>query len=159
MPADRLCCFFLGGASDEVVADLINNLKKNIKGICVKGHFVPPMVEKIDGSLKEDIIAGINRCKPDIVWVGLSAPKQETWISENIESIDAYMACGIGAVFDFYSNKVKRAPRWLQNSGLEWFYRMISEPKRLMKKYFIYNSKFIVLAIKYLLGKKFKKNV
>jgi len=153
---EGLSCFFLGGINEKLILDLIENLKKNFKNIKIAGYYIPPFVEKIEGKLNEEIISKINEAKPDVVWVGVSAPKQEIWIYENLEKINTYMACGVGAVFDFYSKRIKRAPNLLQEMGLEWFYRIICEPRRLLKKYFIYNTKFILLVLKTLIKKGFK---
>jgi len=145
---EKMSCFFMGGESREVVGTMIGNLKKKYANLEIKGFFVPPFVEKIEGSLKDEINKEINNKKPDVVWVGLSAPKQEIWIYDNLESLDIMMACGVGAVFNFYAGKVKRAPVWVQKIGMEWFYRILAEPKRLLKKYLVYNTKFMGLVIR-----------
>lgn len=157
--------FFLGGESKEVVLKIIERLNKDFKNIKVKGFFVPPFSESFSEEINNKIIEKINGCKPDILWVGLSAPKQEIWIYENLGRLNIKMACGIGAVFNFYSGQIKRAPIWMQKVGLEWLYRLCSEPKRLFKKYLIYNTKFVILILRDLVKrfcsiykKKFNKN-
>ena len=143
---EKMSCFFMGGESKEVVRDMIENLKKKYVNLDIKGFYVPPFVEIIEGNLKDDINKEINNKKPDVVWVGLSAPKQEIWIYNNLESLETIMACGVGAVFNFYAGKVKRAPGWIQKIGMEWFYRLLAEPKRLLSKYLVYNTKFVGLV-------------
>ncbi|MBA7682914.1 N-acetylglucosaminyldiphosphoundecaprenol N-acetyl-beta-D-mannosaminyltransferase [subsurface metagenome] len=113
-------------------------------------------MDSFTDEIDNKIIDMINRCKPDILWVGLSAPKQEKWIYKNIDKLNIKMACGIGAVFNFYSGYVKRAPKWMQKIGLEWFYRIIAEPKRLLKKYLVYNTKFILLVFRDIFGRVFR---
>jgi len=148
MDREKMSCFFFGGENEEVVKKVISRLREDFSGIKVKGYFVPPFLPEFNGGIKKEIADVINTKKPDIVWVGLSAPKQEKWIYDNIDNLDIGMACGIGAAFNFYSSSVRRAPKWMQKSGFEWLYRAFAEPKRLMKKYFIYNTKFIILVLK-----------
>ena len=150
---ERMSCFFMGGESREVVMDMIKNLKKKYANIDIKGFYIPPFVEKIEGNLKDEINREINNKKPDVVWVGLSAPKQEIWIYDNLENLETMMACGVGAVFNFYAGKVKRAPGWIQKIGMEWFFRLLAEPKRLLKKYLVYNTKFAWLVIRDILNR------
>ena len=106
--------------------------------------------------VNKSVIKMINDLNPDVLWVGLSSPKQEKWIYENIKKIDIKMACAVGAVFDFYSGEIKRAPAWMQKIWLEWLFRMVMEPRRLFKKYLIYNNKFMILVFKDFINKKFK---
>jgi len=148
--------YFLGGESNEILDKIKNRVSKEFKNIRVKGYYCPPFMENFTGEVNELMINKINECEPDILWVGLSAPKQEKWIYRNIEKLNIKMAAGIGAVFNFYSGSVRRAPYWMQKAGLEWLYRIYAEPKRLFKKYMIYNTKFIILVLKDLLKRGFK---
>jgi len=140
--------FFFGGTDDMVLAGVKNRLGKDFKNIEVKGLLCPPFMDTFPDEFDDYVIDMINNCKPDILWVGLSAPKQEKWIYKNIGRLDIKMAFGIGAAFNFYANMVKRAPVWMQKAGLEWLFRMFAEPKRLFKKYMVNNTKFIYLVIK-----------
>ena len=140
--------FFFGGTDDLVLAGVKNRLGKDFKNIEVKGLLCPPFMNTFPDEFDDYVIDIINNCKPDILWVGLSAPKQEKWIYKNIGRLDIKMAFGIGAAFNFYANMVKRAPVWMQKAGLEWLFRMFAEPKRLFKKYMVNNTKFIYLVIK-----------
>ena len=90
----------------------------------------------------KNIIENINKTKPDFVWIGLGAPKQEKWMAEHQGKIDGLML-GVGAGFDYYAENIKRAPMWMQKSNLEWLYRLMQDPKRLFKRYFHTNTKFI----------------
>jgi N-acetylglucosaminyldiphosphoundecaprenol N-acetyl-beta-D-mannosaminyltransferase len=140
--------FFFGGTNDMVLNGVRNRLEKEFVNIEIKGLFCPPFMDTFPDEFDDYIISTINKCKPDILWVGLSAPKQEKWIYKNIDKLDIKMAFGIGAAFNFYANIVKRAPLWMQKAGLEWLFRIFAEPKRLFKKYMVNNTKFIILIIK-----------
>lgn len=88
------------------------------------------------------IVARINETKPDFIWVGLGAPKQEKWMAAHQGRVSGLMV-GVGAGFDYYAGNIKRAPEWMQKSNMEWFYRLIQDPKRLFSRYLHTNTKFI----------------
>ena len=140
--------YFMGGENETILGKIKKRLNKEFYNIEVKGYYCPPFRKDFTGDINELMIKKINECKPDILWVGLSAPKQEKWIYQNFERLDIKMAAGIGAVFNFYAGEVKRAPLWMQNKGFEWLYRIYAEPKRMFKKYMVYNTKFIILVVK-----------
>jgi N-acetylglucosaminyldiphosphoundecaprenol N-acetyl-beta-D-mannosaminyltransferase len=94
----------------------------------------------------------VNNSKPDVLFIGMTAPKQEKWAYQNFHLLGAGHICCIGAVFDFYAETVKRAPEWMISIGLEWFYRLVKEPRRMWRRYFLGNFKFIWLV----LGEKIK---
>ena len=85
----------------------------------------------------------INKTKPDIVWVGLSTPKQESFMARYTDKLDTTLLFGVGAAFDFHAGKVRQAPRWMQRSGLEWFFRLCAEPRRLWRRYLRNNPLFL----------------
>ena len=99
-----------------------------------------------------EIINQINSVQPDIIWVGLSTPKQEYWMSEHIGKVNAQVLAGVGAAFDFHAGLKKQAPVWMRNSGLEWFFRLLTEPRRLWRRYLINNPIFLILILGQLLG-------
>ena len=101
----------------------------------------------------------INKKKPDVLWVGLTQPKQEKWIYENLDKLDVKFVGAIGAVFDFYSGLVNRAPKVIQNLGLEWLYRLLQDPKRLWKRYFFCNLNFAFRVVPYLFYVRLKKYI
>lgn len=103
--------------------------------------YAPPF-RQLTEEEDEKIIQEINAANPDFLWVGLGAPKQEIWMAEHKDKISAVMI-GVGAGFDFHAGTVKRAPAWMQRSGLEWLYRLFQDPKRLWKRYVVTNSKFM----------------
>ena len=113
----------------------------HITGMCAPPF--RPLTEEED----EEIIREINAAKPDFLWVGLGAPKQEIWMAEHKNKVSSIMI-GVGAGFDFHAGTVKRAPVWMQKCGLEWLYRLLQDPKRLWRRYVVTNSKFIWYMIK-----------
>ena len=88
-----------------------------------------------------DIIETINLCDADFVWIGLGAPKQETWMANHQGKINGFMV-GVGAAFDYFAGNIKRAPKWMQKCNLEWLYRLMQDPKRLFKRYW-HTNRFI----------------
>ena len=138
--------FFYGGA-EGVAEKLTGRLRQKFPGIEIAGTLCPPfrtLTEPEDA----EIIANINRARPDIVWVGLSTPKQERWMAEHVGKIQAPVLIGVGAAFDFHAGVKKQAPRWMQRSGLEWLFRLIQEPRRLAGRYLVNNPKFVAAVIK-----------
>jgi N-acetylglucosaminyldiphosphoundecaprenol N-acetyl-beta-D-mannosaminyltransferase len=134
--------FFYGGA--EGVAELLaGKLKARFPKLAVAGTYTPPFralsAEEVR-QLQLQVAAG----QPDILWVGLSTPKQEKFMAEFLPKLDVTLIVGVGAAFDFHSGRVRQAPRWMQRSGLEWFYRLCSEPRRLAKRYFRNNPLFVL---------------
>lgn len=103
---------------------------------------------------KKQAIEAINSSEVDILFVGLGCPKQEKWMAEHKDKFSCVML-GVGAVFDFLAGSKKHAPIWMQQAGLEWFYRLLDEPRRLWRRYLYTNPKFVFLFIRQLLGKKF----
>ena len=109
------------------------------------GTHTPPF-RPLTESEAQEVEKTIRAAQPDIVWVGLSTPKQEIWMSEFVERLNVPVLVGVGAAYDFLSGTKKQAPRWMQRSGLEWLYRLINEPSRLWPRYVQY-PKFVVLAL------------
>lgn len=129
------------GSTEETLRLLNQNLMSNYPGIQIVGMYSPPfrpMTKEEDKA----ITISINDAKPDFVWVGLGAPKQEMWMAAHQGKIDGLML-GVGAGFDYYAENIKRAPIWMQKHNLEWMYRLIQDPKRLFKRYLTTNTKFI----------------
>jgi N-acetylglucosaminyldiphosphoundecaprenol N-acetyl-beta-D-mannosaminyltransferase len=137
--------FFYGG--NEGVADLLaQKLSKRFPGLSVAGTYTPPF-RQLTKEEDEDVVNRINDAGADIVWVGLSTPKQEYWMADHLNRIDAPAMIGVGAAFDFHAGLKKQAPVWMQESGLEWFFRLATEPRRLWKRYLINNPAFMWLAL------------
>ena len=142
--------FFYGGAPG-VAEQLTNRLHGQFPSLKVTGVCSPPFRSL---SPEEDtaVVDCINSAKPDIVWVGISTPKQERWMFEHRRQLDAPVLIGVGAAFDFHAGLKKQAPHWMQKSGLEWLFRLISEPRRLWRRYLINNPWFLWLVLLQLLG-------
>lgn len=133
--------FFYGGGGG--VADrLADRLKARFPGLEVVGCLSPPF-RKLSPQEDSEIVAQINASHPDIVWVGLSTPKQEIWMAEHVGLVTARVLIGVGAAFDFHAGLKRQAPRWMQQSGLEWLFRLCSEPHRLWRRYLINNPLFL----------------
>lgn len=132
------------GSTEDTLKLLKIKLKEKYPKLNVVGMYSPPFKPEVslesDEKLKE-----INNLKPDFIWVGLGAPKQEKWMNIHKDKLNGIMI-GVGAGFDYFADKIKRAPKWMQKNSLEWFYRFLQEPKRLFKRYFVTNAKFIWLT-------------
>lgn len=144
--------FFLGG-QEGVAQKAAEVLKRKYPEINIVGIYSPPFGFEKDEVENRKIINMINDTKPDILFVGLGAPKQEKWIYHHLKEINVPVSLGIGAAFDFVAGTKKRAPVWMQKAGLEWFWRFCLEPRRLFKRYFIDDVKFIYLFLRELLLK------
>jgi N-acetylglucosaminyldiphosphoundecaprenol N-acetyl-beta-D-mannosaminyltransferase len=124
--------FFYGG-SPSVVDRLADNLRNRFPGLDVAGYFSPPF-----GPMYPDddrrIVDRINQTRPDVVWVGLGAPKQEIWMARHLGHIQATTLIGVGAAFDFHAGVIPWAPTWIRAIGFEWAYRLCVEPKRLWRR-------------------------
>jgi N-acetylglucosaminyldiphosphoundecaprenol N-acetyl-beta-D-mannosaminyltransferase len=132
--------FFYGGMPG-VPTLLAEILRKNF-GIEVVGIYSPPF-RTLSREEDEEVLAQINAARPDVLWIGLSTPKQERWIYEHRPKLQVPIAVGVGAAFDLNSGKTKQAPRWMREHGLEWSFRLWQEPRRLWRRYLIYGSEFV----------------
>lgn len=129
------------GSTEDTLALLEVKLKEKYPKLNVVGMYSPPFKPNVSLESNEKL-EEINKLKPDFIWIGLGAPKQEKWMSIHEGKLNGIMF-GVGAGFDYFADKIKRAPKWMQGSSLEWFYRFLQEPKRLFKRYFFTNTKFI----------------
>ncbi|TVQ66782.1 MAG: glycosyltransferase [Balneolaceae bacterium] len=139
--------FFFLGAAEGVADQLSEKLKQSYPDLKIAGTYSPPYAEKFSEDENERIINRINESGADVLWVSLTAPKQDYWIAEHLEKLNISVAIGVGAAFDVVSGNISRAPKWMQHYGLEWFYRLLQEPKRLFSRYLIEAPKFIPLVI------------
>jgi len=139
-------CFFLG-SSENTLNRIIDRLKSEFPNVKA-GKYSPPYKPEFTPEDNALMVESVNNFKPDVLFVGMTAPKQEKWAFEQLGALNAGHVCCIGAVFDFYAGTVNRAPRWMIDLGLEWFYRMLKEPSRMWRRYLIGNSKFIWSVIK-----------
>ena len=133
--------FFYGGA-EGVPERLAARLRERFPGLSVAGGYSPPF-RPLSTEEDDALIRRIDETNPDIVWVGLSTPKQERWMYEHVGRLRAPVVIGVGAAFDFHAGLKRQAPRWMQRSGLEWFFRLVTEPRRLWRRYLINNPLFV----------------
>jgi len=135
--------YFFLGSNYNVLTKIKNRIDNEYPNVDVCGYYSPPYKETFTQEEEDKMIAVINASKADVLWVGMTAPKQEKWIYRNRERLDVSLACAIGAVFDFYAGTQKRAPAWLCDIGLEWLYRLCKEPIRLWRRNFISTPVFL----------------
>jgi N-acetylglucosaminyldiphosphoundecaprenol N-acetyl-beta-D-mannosaminyltransferase len=109
----------------------------------VAGFYTPPFRALAAGE-EVQLSETVRAARPDIIWVGLSTPKQEKFMSEYLPKLETTLMVGVGAAFDFHAGRVKQAPQWMQRGGLEWFFRLCSEPRRLWKRYLRNNPLFVL---------------
>ena len=134
--------YFYGGKDNSVLKKLRDNLERDYPGIQIVGMYSPPyrpLTEEEDKKLVDEI----NRLKPDFLWVGIGAPKQEMWMWDHRDKIHDTVMLGVGAGFNFFAGTLDRAPEWMENASLEWFYRLTREPKRLWKRYILGGVKWM----------------
>jgi N-acetylglucosaminyldiphosphoundecaprenol N-acetyl-beta-D-mannosaminyltransferase len=142
--------FFYGGV-EGVPDQLAAVLQERLPGLQVVGTYSPPfrpLTPEEDGQ----VVKMINKVDPDIVWVGLGSPKQERWMAAHVGRLTAPVLIGVGAAFDFHAGLKKQAPRWMQRSGLEWLFRLLTEPRRLWRRYLTNNPLFVTLVLLQALG-------
>ena len=152
MAASKGLVIGLYGGEESVLADFSHFLKTKFPDINI-GCAISPPFRELSAQEDADMVAQINQAKVQILFVGLGCPKQERWMAAHKGQVNAVML-GVGAVFDFLSGHKKEAPRWVQSIGMEWFFRLVSEPRRLWKRYFYTNTKFIVLLAIQLFSKR-----
>lgn len=133
---------FLFGGKDGVAEGLKAKMEARFPGVIFTGCQTPPFRDLNDAELA-DLQHRLHEEKPDIVWVGLGCPKQERFMARYLPLLDTTLMIGVGAAFDFHSGTVPQAPFWMQRAGLEWFYRLTKEPKRLWRRYVYNNPLFI----------------
>jgi N-acetylglucosaminyldiphosphoundecaprenol N-acetyl-beta-D-mannosaminyltransferase len=133
--------YFLG-AKPEVVDAVAEHFQKRYADLKIVGHH--------NGYFgrSEDVIADIQRAKPDILCVAMGSPRQEKWMAANLQALNVPFSIGVGGSFDHVAGFSRRAPKWMQDAGLEWFYRLLSEPRRLWRRYLIGNTLFVWLVVK-----------
>ena len=129
------------GSTQETLDILRKKVEENYPGAVIAGMYSPPF-RPLSPEEDEEVVRRINEAKPDFVWVGLGAPKQERWMAVHEDRVQALMV-GVGAAFDYEAGNIRRAPMWMQRHNLEWLYRLMQDPKRLFKRYFVTNTKYL----------------
>lgn len=142
--------FFYGGA-EGVAEKMAEKLKQQAPGMEIAGAYSPPF-RPLTSEEDDQIVEMINRTAPDVVWVGLGCPKQENWIFEHRHRIKAAALLGVGQAFDIQAGTLRRAPMWMRRWGLEWLFRLCSEPRRLWRRYLVSNTQFLFYAALQLCG-------
>lgn len=139
--------FFLG-STEDTLAEIRDRMGKDYPALEVVGTYSPPFKPTYNHEELAEMIQAVNQAKPDVLWVGMTAPKQEKWLIDNMPVLEVKFAGAIGAVFDFYTGRVKRSHPVFQRLGLEWLPRLIQQPKRLWRRMFISAPIFIVDVLK-----------
>lgn len=148
--------YFFLGSTPAVLEKINENMRRHFPHIKVAGCYSPPFARVFSEEENRKMIEAINAKRPDVLWVGMTAPKQEEWIYDNQSKLEVKVIGAIGAVFDFFAGTIKRAPEWMQRGGLEWFFRLMQEPRRLWRRAIIQNFRFVFYLLRaYLKLKKF----
>jgi N-acetylglucosaminyldiphosphoundecaprenol N-acetyl-beta-D-mannosaminyltransferase len=133
--------FFYGGANGTAQT-LTRRLLERFPKLQIVGAYEPPF-RPLNGPEQQELREKIRAARPDVIWVGLSTPKQERFMAHYLDQLDVTLMFGVGAAFDFHAGKIRQAPKWMQRSGLEWFFRFCCEPRRLWKRYLKNNPLFM----------------
>jgi N-acetylglucosaminyldiphosphoundecaprenol N-acetyl-beta-D-mannosaminyltransferase len=141
------------GSTPATLERLVERLERELPGLNVCGFLSPPFGVFDDARKASDYVK-IARARPDFVWVGLGAPKQEKWMAEARSALAPAILFGVGAAFDFHAGTAPRAPRWMGRAGLEWLFRLATEPRRLWKRYLVTNTRFLWYVAGSLLGRR-----
>ena len=134
--------YLYGGRNQGALVQLALNLRQRYPGVKIVGGYSPPhrpLTEEEQAAIAEEI----NHTQADVVWVGIGVPKQEKWMADMRDQLEAPVLVGVGAAFDFHAGLVPQAPPWIQERGLEWAYRLAMEPDRLWRRYLRYNPMFV----------------
>jgi N-acetylglucosaminyldiphosphoundecaprenol N-acetyl-beta-D-mannosaminyltransferase len=135
--------YLYGGRTPEALELLERRLRERFPGLVIAGGWSPPFRE-LTPEEERRVIAEIDDCGAQVVWVGIGQPKQERWMGQMRPRLRAPLLVGVGAAFDFHAGLVPQAPAWMQRHGLEWVYRLAREPRRLWRRYARYNPRFVV---------------
>lgn len=145
---------YLFGAKEEVVKSVKQIIEEDYPGIDIVGYRNGYFTENDNAEIVNDIA----KSNADILFVAFSSPKKEYWINQFLEELNVPFVMGVGGSFDVIAGVTKRAPKWMQNHGLEWFYRFIQEPRRMWKRYIVGNVKFVILTHKFRSKRQIKRH-
>ena len=140
--------FFLG-SSEETLVKIKNKTAEAYPSVRLAGVYSPPFKTNFSLEDNQRMLSTVNAAKPDVLWVGMTAPKQENWLADNRNFLDAHVAGAIGAAFDFFAGNVARSPAMMQSLGLEWLHRSMASPNRLGKRNAISNPKFVIHTLRH----------
>lgn len=142
-----LSCYFLGSSKDTL-SKIQSRMDEDFPNVKVSGTYSPLFKEEFNEEENQAMLDEVNRANPDVLWVGMTAPKQEKWIFKNREMLNARVIAAVGAVFDFYAGTKRRSTKFWQDKGLEWLPRFLREPRRLWKRNLVSTPMFIYLVMK-----------
>ena len=142
---------FLYGGTPGIAQELKRNLQQRFPGLHVVDTYTPPF-RPLNAEERSQLANKVCEAKPDIFWVGLSTPKQERFMAEYLPKLNATIMIGVGAAFDLHTGRMKDSPEWIKNNGLQWAHRLVQDPRRLWKRYFVNNPKFLAAITAQLTG-------
>ena len=145
------CTHFLYGGADGVANQLRTALRRRFPKCHVVGTYTPPF-RPLNEDEKQEFLTSVSRLQPDIIWIGLSTPKQELFMAEYLPYLDTKVMIGVGAAFDYHTGRLKDSPPWIKQMGLQWLHRLAQEPRRLWKRYLVNNPAFVTQAVLQLTG-------
>ena len=131
-----------GGRDQGSLVQLALSIRRRHPDIKIVGGYSPPF-RQLNAEEEDYVVEQINGSKPDVLWVGVGVPKQEKWMARMRDRLEVPVMCGVGAAFDFHAGRINQAPRWMQERGLEWTYRIAQEPRRLLPRYLYINHRFM----------------
>lgn len=133
---------YLYGGRPGVVQELKNALELRFPGLQVVGTYTPPF-RKLTSDEENDLLNDVRNAKPDILWVGLSTPKQELFMADYVDRFRIPLLVGVGAAFDYHTGRIHESPAWIKRAGLQWLHRLLQDPRRLGKRYLLNNPVFV----------------
>lgn len=149
---------FLYGGNQGVAERLKEYLQNKFPGISIVGTYTPPF-RLLNEKERQDLIRQVAACRPDLFWVGLSTPKQERFMSQYLRQLETKVMLGVGAAFDIHAGLFNDAPDWIKKCGMQWFYRLCQNPRRLWRRYLTHNPVFGYRFLQQLLKDKFKGDI
>lgn len=148
---------FLLGSLPGVAAGAAKILEKAHPGLTIAGVYSPPQGFEHSAEECRKTIEAVRAARPDALFVGLGSPKGEIWASKNLEAMGVQVTICVGAAFDFITGRLRRAPQWMQKAGLEWFFRLIQEPRRMWRRYILGNAEFLVFCVRWMIEGRARK--
>jgi N-acetylglucosaminyldiphosphoundecaprenol N-acetyl-beta-D-mannosaminyltransferase len=149
----QYCTHFLCGGEKGVAEKLREEMVRRFPWVNIAGTYTPPFRPMVEAEVGE-LAARVRLAQPDIIWVGLSTPKQERFMAQYLPMLDTKLMIGVGAAFLFHTGEIKDSPRWIKQAGLQWLHRLMQEPSRLWKRYLLNNPRFLLCALLQVIGLK-----
>lgn len=149
---------FLLGSRPGVAARAAKILERSHPGLNVAGVYSPAWDFEKDPRACGRTVEAVRAARPDVLFVGLGSPKGETWASKHLDDLEIPVTICVGAAFDFITGRMRRAPRWVQRAGFEWFFRLIQEPRRMWRRYILGNAEFLVFLVRWIFESRLRKS-